>query len=196
MIETTWEQWKAMYPDSEVMTKETGFARFYSGFAYGESYLTDENYLLFPVKNENERLPGKTKVHAVIPGRVTGEDEEVRVFAKNEMGDGINVINEDYLNLKIVAAGGSEYNFLVSFHRDLVDGSILTFDPIQGQLPILMSDGEGNEWNVFGEAVSGPRKGQKLQPTNSYNGYWFAVADMFPNACFYPSIGCKGYIDK
>jgi len=196
MVETTWKQWKAMYPDSEIMTKETGFARFYGGFAYGESYLNDENYLLFPVKNENERLPGKTKVHVILHDRVTDQQQEVRVFAKSEMGDGIDVINEDYKDLNIVAAGSKEYDFVVSFHRELSDGSLLNFTPVQGKLPVIMTDEEGNEWNIFGEAVNGPRTGQKLQPTNSYNGYWFAIADMFPNACVYPSTGCKGYIDK
>lgn len=196
MVETTWKQWKSMYPDSEVLTKQTGFARFYAGFAYGESYLNDENYLLFPVKNENERLPGKTKVHAILHERVTDQQQEVRVFTKSEMGEGIDVINEEYKGLNIVAAGSEEYDFVVSFHRELGDGTVLNFKPIQGQLPVVMTDEEGNKWNIFGEAVSGPRVGQNLQPTNSYNGYWFAVADMFPNACVYPSTGCKGYIDK
>ncbi|MDZ7807254.1 MAG: DUF3179 domain-containing protein [Gracilimonas sp.] len=78
MIETTWKQWKSMYPESKIMTKETGFARFYGGFAYGESYLKDENYLLFPVKNENKRLPGKTKVHAILYKKVTDQQQEVQ----------------------------------------------------------------------------------------------------------------------
>ena len=35
IIETTWETWKAMYPNSMIMTEETGFNRNYNEFPYG-----------------------------------------------------------------------------------------------------------------------------------------------------------------
>lgn len=195
-IQTTWKTWKQMYPDSQVLTRRTGFARFYGGFAYGESYLNDEEYLLFPVKHQNERLPGKTVVHVYLPENVTGDELEVRVFAKEEMREDIEVINEEFAGHSIVAVGSQKDNFIVSFYRNLEDGTLLNFQPVNDRLPIIMKDGEGNEWTVFGEAVNGPRTGEKLQPTKSYNGYWFAIADMFPNACVYPGTGCKGYIEK
>ncbi len=195
-VQTTWKTWKAMYPESKVVTKETGFGRYYNGYTYGESYLTDEDYILFPVKHENNRLPGKTVVHAFIPEDVSGDEIDIRVFAKNEMTDEVGLINEDYAGHAIVAVTSRDHNFAVSFHRDLEDGTTLTFEPIQNRLPVIMTDEEGNEWNIFGEAVSGPRAGEKLTPTKSYDGYWFAIADMFPNACVYPSTGCKGYIER
>ncbi|WP_421774278.1 DUF3179 domain-containing protein [Gracilimonas sp.] len=198
-VQTTWKTWKSMYPESEVVTRETGFGRYYSGYTYGESYLTDDDYILFPVKHENDRLPAKTVVHAYLPEDVTGnpgDELEVRVFVKKEMSDEISVINEDYAGNHIVAAGSRDHDFVVTFRRELADGTILDFEPVQNQLPIIMSDSEGNSWNIFGEAVSGPRAGEMLTPTKSYDGYWFAVADMFPNACVYPSTGCKGYVDR
>ena len=39
---------------------------------------------------------------------------------------------------------------------------------------IILLDQEGNKWDIFGEAVSGPRIGQKLNPTTSFMGYWFS----------------------
>lgn len=198
-VQTTWKTWKAMYPESEVVTKETGYGRFYNGYAYGESYLTDEDYILFPVKHENDRLPGKTVVHAFLPEDVTGnpgDELEVRVFVKNEMSEEISVLNEDYAGNHIVAAGSQTHGFVVSFRRELSDGTIPDFEPVQDELPVIMTDAEGNKWNIFGEAISGPREGETLTPTKSYDGYWFAIADMFPNACVYPSTGCKGYVDR
>jgi hypothetical protein len=131
VIETTWKQWKTLFPDSEVMTQRTGYARYYGGFAYGESYHTDENYTLFPIKNKNDRLSGKTKVHAILHKNVTDQQQEVRVYAKKEMGDGINVVNEDYEGLNIVAAISSDHDFVVSFNSELDDGTILNFEPVQ-----------------------------------------------------------------
>lgn len=195
-VQTTWRTWKKMYPQSKVLSKQTGFGRNYGGYAYGESYLNDEEYILFPVKNENERLPGKTVVHAFIPKAVSSDEMEIRVFVKEEMSKEVGVINEDYEGNSIVAAGSQNHNFIVSFHRNLADGTTLTFQPVQNRLPIIMTDDEGNEWNIFGEAVSGPRKEEKLTPTKSYDGYWFAIADMYRKACVYPSVGCKGFIKK
>ncbi|MFC2112175.1 DUF3179 domain-containing (seleno)protein [Bacteroidota bacterium] len=48
-----------------------------------------------------------------------------------------------------------------------------------------MKDQEGNEWNVFGEAVSGPRKGQELHSVNSFMAYWFSIAAFYPSPIIY-----------
>jgi hypothetical protein len=195
-VQTIWGTWKQMYPQSKVLSKQTGFGRNYTGYAYGESYLNDEDYILFPVKHKNERLSAKTVVHAFIPEAVSSDEIEIRVFVKEEMSEEVGVINEEYEGHSIVAAGSQNHDFLVSFHRNLDDGTTLTFQPVQDRLPVIMTDDEGNEWNIFGEAVSGPRTGEKLTPTKSYNGYWFAIADMFPTACVYPSVGCKEFVDR
>lgn len=196
MIQTTFESWKEMFPNSKVLTKNTGFARFYGGYAYSESYLTDEDYILFPVEHENDRLPGKTMVHAFLPENVQNDELEIRVYAKEEMSEDIGIINEEFAGHRVVAVGSQKHNFITSFHRNLPDGTILEFEAVNDQLPVVMTDNEGNLWNIFGEAVQGPRTGEKLTQTKSYDGYWFAIADMFPNACVFPSTGCKGYIDK
>ena len=40
----------------------------------------------------------------------------------------------------------------------------------QDALPAVLEDGEGNRWDIFGEAISGPRIGQRLNPTTSLIG--------------------------
>jgi hypothetical protein len=57
------------------------------------------------------------------------------------------------------------------FESRLSDGTQLTFTAVNNSLPVVMVDQEGNQWNVFGEAVSGTRIGQKLGATQSYIGY-------------------------
>ena len=64
VLETKWETWKKMYPNSEVVNYNTGFSRNYGYYPYGD-YKT-ENYLIFPVKYEDNRLPLKERVHTVI----------------------------------------------------------------------------------------------------------------------------------
>ncbi|MTI87875.1 MAG: DUF3179 domain-containing protein [Balneolaceae bacterium] len=196
-VETTWETWKEMYPNSQVITTKTGYSRPYNDYAYGRLYLTNHDYTLFSIKHENDRLPNKTLVHAaLIGGEVASDKADVRVYPINEMSDSIRVINETYSSKKLVAAGSASDHFTVSFYRTLDDGTILHFEPIQGGLPVIMKDQEGNSWNIFGEAVNGPRTGEKLNSTTSYNGYWFAIADFYPLACIHPQAECTDLIDK
>lgn len=50
---------------------------------------------------------------------------------------------------------------------------------MQDRLPVVMRDNEGNEWDIFGVAVNGPRTGQQLQKTNSYIAFFYAWTAFF-----------------
>ena len=67
------------------------------------------------------------------------------------------------------------------YSRSLADGTILQFDPIQDALPNIMTDSEGNVWDIFGQAVSGPRTGTQLNLVNAYSAMWFSWAAHFPS---------------
>ncbi|NOR52830.1 MAG: DUF3179 domain-containing protein [Candidatus Aminicenantes bacterium] len=93
-----------------------------------------------------------------------------------------SVINETFNDLPIVVAGSAEKKFSVSFERTLTDGTVLTFEPVDGELPVIIKDHEGTKWDIFGNGISGPRAGTKLTPTSSYLAYWFAWASFYPDA--------------
>lgn len=179
VIETNWSTWKEMYPNSQVLTTETGFSRNYQGFAYGRSYLSS-NGTLFPVRNRDNRLPEKERVHGIIADTPANEDAASKVYIIDEMGEGINIIEDTFQGIEHVVVGSGDLNLAASFERTL-DGTMLNFEPVNDALPVVMEDQEGNRWDLFGNAVSGPREGQQLTPTNSYTGYWFAWADFFPD---------------
>lgn len=178
MVETSWSTWQQMYPNSQVMTTETGFARNYGGFAYGRTYLTN-NTTLFPVLNNDNRLHNKERVHGIIADSVASEEADAKVYVIGNMGEGINIIEDTFQGIDHVVVGSADLNFAASFERS-IGGTELDFKPVQDALPVVMEDQEGNRWDIFGNAVSGPREGQKLTPTRSYTGYWFAWADFFP----------------
>ncbi len=58
-----WRDWKEAYPDSEVLSRETGFSKPYGRDPYGNYY--EESYLLFPVENSDDRVHPKTVVFGV-----------------------------------------------------------------------------------------------------------------------------------
>jgi hypothetical protein len=180
VVQTTWATWKSMYPKSLVLTTDTGYDRNYSRDLYGEKYREEDSATLFPVKNVDNRLPSKKRVHGVILGSSVNEESKSKVYVIDDFGNEVNLI-EDHFGDRITVAGSQDKNFAVSFFNKLKDGTQLRFEPVQDSLPIIMKDQEGNYWDIFGFAVEGPRKGSRLTSTNSYNGYWFAWADFFPN---------------
>ena len=81
--------------------------------------------------------------------------------------------------------GSAEDEFAAAFELDPLTESNLEFSAVQHSLPIILEDNEGNRWDIFGTAVSGPRMGDRLKSTTSYTGYWFGWADFFPGLEIY-----------
>lgn len=102
-----------------------------------------------------------------------------------ELPANINLINDNFEGEDLVIIGDANDLFIVSFHRNLY-GELLDFTPVNNELPVIMQDSEGNKWDVFGYAVSGKRKGQRLQPTESLIGYWFSIATFYPGTEIFP----------
>ena len=66
VVWTTWGRWRSVYPDTVVLTEDTGFARNYGDDPYGgynprSGYYADDS-LLFPPLAEDGRLAPKTVV--------------------------------------------------------------------------------------------------------------------------------------
>ena len=187
LIETSWETWKQMYPESEVLTRETGFSRNYQGFAYGEDYSTNDSNILFPIQNPDDRLPNKDRVHGIIAQQPANQQAVAKAYPINDFGEQITVINDQVGQENIIVVGSTKHDVAASFEATLEDGTQLNFEAVQDSLPVVMKDQEGNRWDLFGYAVEGPRQGERLTPTLSYTGYWFGWADFFPDINIYQS---------
>lgn len=173
VIETDFETWVAMYPDSLVLTTDTGHDRNYLLYPYGNYFHDDE--LLFPVSNLDNRLHKKERVIGIRSATAS------KVYQIGGFGTTTQAINEQFDGQEVVVVGNSDENIAAIFNRELSDGTVLTFSPLSGQLPAIMQDTEGNVWDVFGTALSGPRAGTRLTSTNSYTAMWFAWATFFEN---------------
>jgi len=173
LVETTWLTWKKMYPSSQVLSPETGYNREYQVYPYG-GYLLRDDYLLFPVSDSDERIPNKERVHGIILLGLA------RVFTFSEFEDGVIAKQETVRGRDFVIVGSNEDNFIVSYFSDPGDGTELEFEGIQNKYPIVMSDQEGNMWDLFGRAVSGPRKDTQLEPSGGFMGYWLAFSAFYP----------------
>jgi len=166
LIEATFTTLQAMYPDAVVLTRNTGHARDYDRYPYG-TYLTSSD-LLFPVSHLDDRLFPKDRVVGIY------DDDNSKAYQIAGFGSSMQTINDQFQDQSIVVVGNSDMRFAVIFSRRLADGTILNFSPIQDDLPNIMTDTEGNVWDAFGTAVSGPRTGVQLGMTRSYKAMWFA----------------------
>ena len=124
----------------------------------------------------------KTRVIGFRSGTGIEVNPVSKVYQLSGFGSALQAINDQVDGRNIVVIGSSALNLAAINDRELADGTILTFSPIADDLPNIMSDDEGNVWDSFGTAVSGPRVGEQLAMTNSYTAYWFAWATHFPNA--------------
>ncbi len=172
LIEAKFGTLRDMYPDAIVMSRNTGYIRDYRTYPYGN--YRESSGLLFPVSLNDNRLHPKTRVIGVRSS--TGVNVEVRskVYQLDQFGSTTQTINDQFENQSIVVVGNTDLDFAVIYDRQLADGTILTFMPIENGLPAIMQDGEGNAWDAFGTAVSGPRAGTQLAMTNSFTAFWFA----------------------
>jgi len=178
IFETTWEKFKLMYPQAQVLNDNTGFSRNYDNYPYG-SFRTDSN-LLFIVNNTNDsRLHKKERVLGVKNGS-TSKAYDISTFDSD-----ISVINDSINNKPIVVVGSKDDKYAVAFERTVADGTVLEFTAEFNQMPIIMSDSEGSLWDINGKAVSGPRADEQLLTPFSYISYWYAWAAFFPETTIY-----------
>ena len=102
VVETTLGTWREMYPDSLLLTRQTGYSRDYDRYPY-ESYRTDGN-LLFEVEPLDRRLDLKTRVLGV------WMDDAARAYRIDEFGPGVTVHNDTIGDVPIVVAGSADRN--------------------------------------------------------------------------------------
>ena len=170
-VETTWKTWKAMYPNSQVVSTNTGFSRNYQSYPYG-NYKTTNN-TIFPIDKTDDRLFSKDRVLGAIV------DGEAVAFQFKDIEDNDGVLYYDFMGKEMVVIGDETQNYMVAFAPRL-NGELLTFTKAASVGQGIMIDQNDNVWNVFGRAISGPHEGAQLETIESFIGFWFAWATFYP----------------
>jgi len=177
LLETRWFTWKEMYPETKVLSLNTGIDRPYGLYPYGD-YKTNEDNLLFPISIDDRRLNRKERVHGIIV------DDVAKVFRFGSFASTNTMINDVINGEDVIIVGNASKNFIVSFYSKLRDGSTPVFTVVDRN-EVILEDQLGNEWDVFGYAVSGPAKGERLINTESFIGYWFSWGAFYPDLEIY-----------
>lgn len=176
LVETTWGNWKALFPDTQVLNSNTGYSRNYQRYPYGNyktcNSLGCGDYIYFPVASEDERLPAKQRVLAII-------DDERSIAMNIDSYSEPEVISMDVggINLQVIISGVD--NIAVAFEttRTL---TIASWD-IGGEGIVLTDTGSDKSWDITGQLISNPTPSERLVAANAYIAYWFAVAAFYPD---------------
>ncbi|NBB73761.1 MAG: DUF3179 domain-containing protein [Bacteroidetes bacterium] len=184
IMETTWDGWQALYPETQVVSGQTGFNRNYqpSGYPYGNYEEPNNDRLLFSAPIDDRRPP-KERVLGV-PGTSEPSRSAGVAYPFGELNDGtpVTVVNDDVADGPIVVLWSQAAQGAMAF-RPVVDGQLTTFEDRNGEIVDVATE---SVWNVRGEAISGPMQGAQLEPVRqTYVAFWFAWALFQPETTLY-----------
>ncbi len=179
---------RAAYPQGQVLSQETGFSRRYGANPY--VYYDEDTGRPFLFTGElDERLPAMMRVVGVVQG------DETIAYPYSVLAEQ-GVIHDTLGGREIVIfhrfgttsalgaeriAQAEDVGATGVFDR-VLDGQVLTFT-IEG---VNMTDAEtGSTWNVVGQAISGPYGGKQLTPVIHSDHFWFSWAAFYPNTVIY-----------
>jgi hypothetical protein len=185
----SWADFKEAFPESEVLSRETGFSRDYGRNPYAGYDNINNSPFLFQGPDNTDRLPAMARV-------LTVELDEHTVAYPNDLLAEMHVVNDSIGELSVVVfwepgTASALDNGVIADGRDVgaasvysrvFDGRELTFAFTGGQ---ILDDQTGSVWNVLGEAVAGELEGSRLEPLVSVNHFWFSWAAFKPETRIY-----------
>lgn len=160
VVWTTWENWRDRHPETEVLSRETGYFRNYDRDPYGSynprsGYYADDSSLVFPVRHESERFPPK---------------HEIFGFRTNQ---GAVAVNRTHLaEEKLLHVEQSDSVFLVVHDPGLDTAWAFRSDERLSLDPATIEFGaDGPEHPALDD----------LAPVNGFEAMWFAWYALYPD---------------
>ncbi len=182
------EDFAAAYPEAEVLNRDTGHRRPYGRNPYSGYDDVDKPPFLF-VGKIDERLPPMERVISVsvgskqriYPFRLLSDrpvindrigESDIVIFSKPGM---LSVLDNVQISESRTIAAATAW-------QRQIDDDTLKFEYRSGS---IIDSKTGSKWNLFGQAVSGPLNGSKLQPVDSGVHFAFAWLAFNPDSEIY-----------
>ncbi len=172
-VRTTWGEWEARYPNTRVLSLETGHVRDYSE---GASLSADANpdAPAFPVAALDDRLDAKARVLGVTVGGARKayplDEVERRQFMLDTIG-GVGVV--------IISAGAGR-------GATVYETAGTTFEGWSGPPDDrLMTDSENLRWFIDDERLLNTRNSRVRSALPAQVAYWFAWSGAFPDTALW-----------
>ena len=184
-----WADFKETFPEGKVLSRDTGYSR-----TYGRNpYFGYDDVNRSPFAYDGPEIPGVLPPKARV--LTVDLDGDAVAYPYNVLQD-VHVVNDSVGGRPLVvlwASGTASAldNITVDTGRDV--GAVNAFSrELEGQMLTFRFDGErivdeetGSEWNVLGQAVSGPLASSQLTPVVGINHFWFSWAAFRPETRIY-----------
>lgn len=170
VVQSTWEAWRALHPETTAVSFDTGFRRNYDQYPYGNYDQLGDNSLLFPQSFLDRRRPLKELVLGI------AREGVARAYPYGALGER-SAANDVLAGRGVLVLFDRRAQLALAFERD-VAGQRLSFEVVEAAaFPFQIRDREtGTLWDLRGAAVSGPLAGSRLEPIATYSAMWFAWA--------------------
>ena len=162
----SWGDWKALHPDTLVLTTDTGHIRSYATDPYGDYYT--EPRIMFPVEHNDNRLHPK---EIIIGFHLDSVHKAYRQIDIESFG----LINDSVGEIPVLLVSFFSENSR-AFERT-VDGHTLEFE-IKGEK--IVDTATGSVWSYDGMSVSGELEGNQLKRLPIEPGFWFEWVAFHP----------------
>lgn len=168
-----WKDWKDLYPDTKVLSRDTGITRPYGADPYGDYYTNGD--LFFPVSNKDNRLGLKE----IIVGLENAG--QYKAYKLRQIEDS-KVVNDRIGNNSVALF--SLHPFMVRVFDTTVDAQKLEFQ-FDKNISKITDKQTGSEWNFDGIGIMGPMKGKHLTRLPFDEGFWFEWVAFHPETELY-----------
>jgi len=158
-VQATWGAWKALYPHTQILSEETGFARNYANdpfviFGYSEN----EDIFFVQAPPIDRRMHPKAMVYGLaINGKARAYPYELLAET--------NVVN-DHFGEDVLIVYHPEGQMPLGYVRRLGD-TTYHFSAVGTDdkgFPLLADAETGSTWNVLGMAIDGPLPASNCRP--------------------------------
>ncbi len=173
LVETDWNTWRTMYPNTKIVGLNTGFSRTYGVYPYVD-YKTNQTFFLFPTPKD-DRLPAKERVHAII------DNEKSKVYRFSDFISN-NVLRDTFNGKDYLIVGNA--NFIVSFELNTVQAALNFNYAFDANDDVILRDSNGKDYTLFGEIVPTSNIGGNLKRTSSFMGYWFSIPAFYTTTLY------------
>ena len=174
-LEMTWGGWKALHPDTRVVSDETGFGWSYTAanYPYGNYEDPNDDGLLFPMEIDRRRAP-KERLLGVPDDRLGGT---AFPFFELDKGGSVRALHASVSGKSVVVFWDRAVQGAMAFEPRL-NSQAITFEVRDGR---IVDIGTGSTWRLDGLATDGPLTGAQLEPiAEAFVSFWFAWAAFHP----------------
>lgn len=170
-----WKEWKELYPESKVLSRDTGSVRPYGADPYGDYYTND--LILFPVANDDKRLGLKEIIIGL-------ENKDQYKAYKLQDIENKKVIDDIIGGDKKIALVSSE-PFMIRVFDRVIDNDDedkkITVDLFYNETTNTLIDKvTGSELNFEGKFINAQLKDKQLKRLPMDQGFWFEWAAFHP----------------